>query len=149
MSWEEFIARYAYWLTTALLLIGIWGIFVKTNLVKKLIGMIIFQTAVILFFVSGATKEGATVPVRDPALGTQNPDLYANPLLHALMLTAIVVSVATLGVALALLQSISNRYQSLDEREVMRRMEEPRRHEPSRRRGERPERPDLPRMEEP
>jgi multicomponent Na+:H+ antiporter subunit C len=126
MSLDDFLARYAYWLTTVLLLIGIWGMFAKANLMKKLIGMIVFQTAVVLFFVSGATKEGATVPVRDPELGTQNPDLYANPLLHALMLTAIVVSVATLGVGLALLQSIWNRYHTLDEREILRRMgEEP------------------------
>ncbi|GAB4243671.1 MAG: cation:proton antiporter subunit C [Thermoleophilia bacterium] len=124
MTLEEFLGRYSYWMTTILMVIGIWGMLGKRNLMKKLIGMNIFQSAVILFFVTGATKFEATVPIRSAALGTENPDLYANPLPHTLMLTAIVVSVATTGVALAVLQAVHRRYESLDEPEIIKKMEE-------------------------
>src|SRR5680860_685667 len=90
--------------------VGMWGMLVKNNLVKKLIGMSIFQSAVILFFVAGASKHGATVPILEETLGLEDASLYANPLPHTLMLTAIVVSVATTGVALAILQAIYKRH---------------------------------------
>jgi len=120
---EEFIGRYAYFMTVVLLVIGLYGMIGKRNLMKKIIGMNIFQTAVILFFISGSAKWGATVPVIDHALGT-DPINYVNPLPHVLMLTAIVVSVATMGVALALILIIYRRYHSLDEREILERMRE-------------------------
>src|SRR5660398_223741 len=100
------------------------GMLVKNNLVKKLIGMSIFQSAVILFFVAGASKHGATVPILEETLGLEDASLYANPLPHTLMLTAIVVSVATTGVALAILQAIYKRHGTLEEDEVMERMQE-------------------------
>jgi multisubunit sodium/proton antiporter, MrpC subunit (2.A.63.1) len=118
---QAFIAHYPYFMTVALLVIGLYGMIGKHNLVKKVIGMNIFQTAVILFFVYGSAKWGATVPVIDPRFGT-DPANYINPLPHVLMLTAIVVSVATMGVALALLLMIYRRYHSLDEREILERM---------------------------
>lgn len=121
---DAFISHYAYWMTTILMCVGIWGMLTKRNLLKKLIGMNIFQSAVILFFVAGASKQGATVPILSERLGTDNPDLYANPLPHTLMLTAIVVSVATTGVALAVLQAIYSRYETLDETTVIERMQE-------------------------
>src|SRR5680860_1570801 len=62
--------------------VGMWGMLVKNNLVKKLIGMSIFQSAVILFFVAGASKHGATVPILEETLGLEDASLYANPLPH-------------------------------------------------------------------
>ena len=116
---QVFIGHYAYFMTATLLVIGLYGMLSKRNLMKKLIGMNIFQSAIILFFVSGSAKWGATTPVFDPALGVGDPSVYANPLPHVLMLTAIVVMVATNGVALALLLLIYRRYHSLDEQEIL------------------------------
>lgn len=112
---DFFMGHYAYWFVFILMAIGLYGMTVKNNLVKKLIGMTIFQVSIILFFVSAANKWGATVPVADPANGAIDPTKYINPLPHTLMLTAIVVGVATLGVALALVIVIFKRYQTLDE----------------------------------
>ena len=121
---EEFLAHYSYFMTTVLMVIGLYGMLSKRNLMKKLIGMNILQSAIILFFISGSAKWGATVPVVDSRTGLADPASYANPLPHVLMLTAIVVLVATTGVALALLLSIYRRYHSLDEREILKRMRE-------------------------
>ena len=103
----------------------------KKNLVKKLIGMTIFQVSIIIFYISSAVKWGGTVPILD------NPDIenvhhgltgaietakYINPLPHTLMLTAIVVGVATTGVAFALVISIYKRYKTLNETELLERM---------------------------
>lgn len=121
---QTIIDHYPYYLSTLLMAIGIWGMVGKHNLMKKLIGMNIFQTAIILFFISTSVKFGATVPTYDPELGVTNPALYVNPLPHVLMLTAIVVMVATNGVALALLLLIYRRYHSLDEREISKMMKE-------------------------
>jgi multicomponent Na+:H+ antiporter subunit C len=119
---ETLLDQYPYYLSTVLLALGIWGMFAKHNLMKKLIGMNIFQTAIILLFIASAAKFGGTVPTIDPRIGSSNPVLYANPLPHVLMLTAIVVMVATSGVALAILLIIYRRYQTLDEQEIIKRM---------------------------
>jgi multicomponent Na+:H+ antiporter subunit C len=113
---------YPYLLSIILIAIGLWGMIAKHNLVKKLIGMNIFQTAIIIFFICGAFKWGGTVPTIDPSISNSDPALYINPLPHVLMLTAIVVMVATSGVSLALILMIYRRYQTLDEREIIKRM---------------------------
>lgn len=118
---EYFLSYYAYWFIFALTVLGLYGMLVKKNLVKKLIGMTIFQTSVIIFFVASASKWNATIPVIDPAIGT-DPSGYINPIPHTLMLTAIVVGVATIGLALALLMSIYHRYHTLDEPHLLQRM---------------------------
>jgi multicomponent Na+:H+ antiporter subunit C len=116
----EFLSgHYAYWFTLILLAIGLYGMLFKKNLVKKTIGLSIFQTAVILFFVSVAMKDGATVPVKAYDIPVDNVANYMNALPHTLMLTAIVVGVATLGVALALIINIYNRYETLNEEELL------------------------------
>lgn len=114
--------HYAYWFTAILLVIGLYGMMMKKNLVKKLIGMTIFQVSVIIFYVSSAVKSGGTVPILDPALGVADTSKYINPLPHTLMLTAIVVGVATTGVAFALVISIFKRYNTLDETVLLERM---------------------------
>lgn len=117
------IDNYPYFFATVLLAIGVWGMFAKRNLMKKLIGMTIFQVAIILIFIASAAKFGATIPTIDPAIDVNNPALYANPLPHVLMLTAIVVMVATSGVALSILLLIHRRYHTIDETEIMERMQ--------------------------
>lgn len=121
---QALVDQYPYYLSTVLLALGIWGMFAKHNLIKKLIGMTIFQVAIILLFISSAVKLGGTVPTFDPSIGAENPDLYTNPLPHVLMLTAIVVMVATSGVALAIVLIIYRRYHTLDEQEIVKRMRE-------------------------
>ena len=107
-------------------IIFLWGFYVmitRYNLVKKLIGMYLVQTSVIFFLVSISAKKGATVPV---LLSTTDPvqaASYSNPLPHVLTLTAIVVGVATLGVGLALCAAIYRKYGSLDEQEILEKIE--------------------------
>jgi multicomponent Na+:H+ antiporter subunit C len=106
----------------AFILIFLWGLYIMVahhNLIKKLIGMYLVQTSVIFFFVTISAKSGATVPILFNSDAIQ-PEQYANPLPHVLMLTAIVVGVATLGVSLALVIAIYREYQSLDEEEILR-----------------------------
>jgi len=111
-----------YWAAIVLLFIGLFGMIVKNNLMKKIIGMIIFQTAILLFIVSIGVKRGATVPIlkfspdKQPLLDAA---AYANPLPHVLILTAIVVGVAVLGVALALLQKIQRVHGTIEEDEIL------------------------------
>ena len=104
----------------------LWGFYImvtRYNLVKKLIGMYLVQTSVIFFLVTISAKKGATLPV---LLSTSDPvqvQMYVNPLPHVLTLTAIVVGVATLGVSLALAEAIYREYDSLDEEEILKRLE--------------------------
>ena len=108
------------------IIIFLWGFYImvtRYSLVKKLVGMYLVQTSVIFFLVSISAKKEATVPV---LLSTTDPVQaanYANPLPHVLTLTAIVVGVATLGVALALCAAIYRQYGSLDEEEILKRLE--------------------------
>lgn len=117
---DFFIGHYAYWFTIILLCIGMYGILFKKNLIKKTIGLAILQISVVLYFVSVASKTGdVTVTVIDPNFPVDQVANYLNPLPHTLMLTAIVVGVATLGVAFTLLIAIYNRYKTLDEKELI------------------------------
>lgn len=109
---------WAYALTVLLILIGLHAVLLKRNLMKKLIGMNIFQNAIILFFIVHAYKEDASVPVWSKALGNHAAQ-YMDPVPHGLMLTAIVVSVATTGVAMALLSLIHKRFGTLEEDELL------------------------------
>lgn len=119
---ELITGHYDYLFIVVLLTIGLYGMIIKKNLVKKIIGMSIFQSAIILFYISSAVKSDATVPILVDELSTAEVITYINPLPHALMLTAIVVGVATVGVAFALLVLIYKRYNSLDEKELIERM---------------------------
>ncbi len=116
------IAKYNYWAVIVLIAIGLYAMIAKKNLVKKIIGMNIFQTAIILFYVSIGAKRGATLPIIEHGHGQSVHAVHAvdyiNPLPHVLMLTAIVVSVATLGVALALAMRIYFNYGTLEEDEI-------------------------------
>lgn len=116
---EDIAARFPYWATGGLLAVGLYGMIGKRSLIKKLIGMNIFQSAIVLFFIAGSAREGATVPILEVVDGhlhlPVHPEDYVNPLPHVLMLTAIVVSVAITGVALAFLIRIHREFNDLDE----------------------------------
>lgn len=181
---ENIEPYFNYWVYVVIMMIGLWALIAKNNLIKKLIGLSIFQTAIILFYVSIGVKDGATIPILGhhghmPPAGEHrlfedledddekheaghapkkeehhseaaelsygekvghhsenehdghddhhghgehaetNPDLFANPLPHVLMLTAIVVGVATLGVALSIAQTIFKEFGTLEEDEIL------------------------------
>lgn len=104
----------------------LWGIYIMAvhpNYVKKLIGLYIVQTSVIFLLVAFSAKDNATVPILSSDKAFFEATAYANPLPHALTVTAIVVQVATLGVSLALVSGIYRKYGSLDEDEVLKRVE--------------------------
>lgn len=116
----EMIAdRYVYVFVVALLCIGLYTLVTERHLVKKVIGLVILQTSVYLFFIEGSVKRDADVPVIDPAIGS-DPEAYVNPLPHLLILTALVVGVAVIGVALALVITIYRAYGTLDDVELSR-----------------------------
>ncbi len=122
------VSKINYWIYIVLMMLGLYAMMTKKNLVKKIIGMNILQTAVILFFISISAKNNATIPIIEHGQtsshsGVQAVD-YINPLPHVLMLTAIVVAVATLGVALALVIKLFNQYGTLEEDEIIARLEE-------------------------
>jgi len=123
MNMIDLIAlNYDYLFIIVLITIGLFGMIMKKNLVKKVIGMSIFQSAIILFYISKSVKLGGTVPILVDELAEAEVAAYINPLPHALMLTAIVVGVATVGVAFALIVLIYKRYNTLDEKELIERM---------------------------
>lgn len=111
---ELIAGKYNYWIYVILMMIGFYAIIAKGNLIKKIIGMNIFQTAVFLFYISISKVKGGTAPIAwDKAV------LYDNPLPHVLILTAIVVSVSTTAVALALIIRIYKEYGTMEEDEIL------------------------------
>ena len=109
---EVLATRYAYAAFVLLVAIGLYMTVASPNLVKKLIGVNLFQTAAFLFFVSSAYVEGGSTPVvhGSPAEGT-----HVSPLPHVIVLTAIVVGVSLTAVGLALIVRIYSEYGTLDE----------------------------------
>ena len=117
---NDFLARRGiYTLVMILFFLGIYGMVLSKNYMKKLMAMNVMQVAVIFFYLCFAQKEGGMIPILVP--GDVNPLDYINPLPHALMLTAIVVSMGTTGVALALLMRIKENFGSVEEPEILRR----------------------------
>lgn len=108
-----------YFLTLFLLSLGLYGIISCKNYMKKLICMNIMQVAVIFFFLCFGQKNGGTIPVAMDKVVRAGE--YVNPLPHGLMLTAIVVSLGTTGVGLALLTRIKEKYGSIEEDHIIKR----------------------------
>ncbi|WP_158853401.1 cation:proton antiporter subunit C [Saccharothrix deserti] len=109
-------SHYVYWLTFALMMIGLYVVISHGNLIKKLIGLSLFQVAVFLFYISLGKVDGGTAPII-----TEGTQTYSHPLPHVLILTAIVVGVATLAVGLALVVRLFESYGSLEEDEILQR----------------------------
>jgi multicomponent Na+:H+ antiporter subunit C len=102
-----------YWIAMVLLMTGLYIVIARGNLVKKLIGLSIFQTAVYLIYISPGKIFGGTAPIIEHGYR-----LYSNPLPHVLILTAIVVGVATLALGLALVVRIHEAYGTIEEDEI-------------------------------
>ena len=108
-----------YTLVMILFFLGVYGMVLSKNYMKKLMAMNVMQVAVIYFYLCFAQKDGAMIPIQNGI--TTDQSMYINPLPHGLMLTAIVVSLGTTGVAIALLMRIKEIYGSVEEVEVLRR----------------------------
>lgn len=109
-----FASHYSYWVTMFLAIAGIYIVIARGNLVKKLVGLSIFQTSVYLLYIAPGKLIGGTAPIVSPAY-----EVYSNPLPHVLILTAIVVGVATLALGLALVVRIKEAYGSIEEDEIL------------------------------
>ena len=120
--WEFILTHYHYLIYVLLMTIGLYAVLAKGNLVKKVIGLNILQTAVFLFYIALGKVEGGTVPITGPdggpPPGFENVP-YENPVPHVLMLTAIVVGVAVTAVALALVIRIKAAYGTIEEDEIL------------------------------
>ena len=104
---------YNYWIVIVLMMIGLYIIVAPSNLIKKLIGLNIFQTSVFIFYISVGKVSGGTAPIF-----SSTETLYSNPLPHVLILTAIVVGIATMALALALVVRIKEAYGTVEESEL-------------------------------
>ena len=111
---DSIIAHYNYWLVIFLMMIGLYVVISRGNLVKKIVGLNIFQTSVFLLYISLAKVTGGTAPIL-----TGKPEIFSNPLPHVLILTAIVVGVATTALGLALVVRIKETYGSIEEDDIL------------------------------
>jgi multicomponent Na+:H+ antiporter subunit C len=105
--------HYNYVITMFLMMAGLYIVAARGNMVKKLVGLSIFQTSVYLLYIEPGKILGGTAPIVDPAF-----TVYSNPLPHVLILTAIVVGVATLALGLALTVRINEAYGTVEEDEI-------------------------------
>ncbi|WP_036553184.1 MULTISPECIES: cation:proton antiporter subunit C [Nisaea] len=110
---ELFLDKYNYWIVVVLMMIGLYIVIARGNLVKKIVGLNVFQTSVFMFYISLGKAEGGTAPIL-----TGKPELFSNPLPHVLILTAIVVGIATTALGLALVVRIRESYDTIEEDEL-------------------------------
>jgi len=111
---HEVIAHYNYWITIFLMVAGLYIVVAKSNMIKTLLGLAVFQTSVYLLYLSPGKILGATPPILD-----ENFQVYSNPLPHVLILTAIVVGVATLALGLALVVRVNEAYGTIEDTEIL------------------------------
>ena len=109
----ELPGLFNYWIVVVLMMIGFYVVIAQGNLVKKIFGLNIFQVAVFVFYISMAKVDGGTAPILDDSI-----EVYSNPLPHVLILTAIVVGVATMALGLALVVRIRDAYGTIEEDEI-------------------------------
>lgn len=106
--------HFTYFITIFLMIAGLFIVIARGNLIKKLVGLGIFQTSVYLLYIAPGKVLGGTAPIVSDAF-----KVYSNPLPHVLILTAIVVGVATLALGLALVVRIREAYGSIEEDEIL------------------------------
>jgi multicomponent Na+:H+ antiporter subunit C len=111
----EFLGLYHYWVFVVLLMIGFYAVVAKLNLIKKLIGLSIFQSAVFLLYITMSKVSGGTAPIFSEHVSDV---LYSNPLPQVLILTAIVVGISTMALGLGIVVRIKEEYGSIEEHEI-------------------------------
>ena len=110
---DAIFAHFNYWMVILLMMTGFYIVVSRGNLLKKLVGLNIFQTSVFLLYISVGKVSGGTAPILDDSI-----TVYSNPLPHVLILTAIVVGVATTALGLALVVRIREAYGTIEEEEL-------------------------------
>lgn len=110
---EQVVGHYNYWIVIVLMMAGFYVVIASRNLIKKLVGLSIFQTSVFLLYISIGKVRGGSAPIIEKAIET-----YSNPLPHVLILTAIVVGVATLALGLAFVVRIKEAYGTIEEDDI-------------------------------
>ncbi|MCB1757323.1 MAG: cation:proton antiporter subunit C [Gammaproteobacteria bacterium] len=111
----ELFGLYHYWMFAVLLMTGFYAVIAKLNLIKKLIGLSIFQSAVFLLYITMSKVDGGTAPILQKDIAGQ---IYSNPLPQVLILTAIVVGISTTALGLAIVVRIKEEYGSTEEGEI-------------------------------
>ena len=102
-----------YWVVIVLMMLGFYVVITRHNLIKKIVGLNIFQVSVFLFYISMSKVRGGTAPILEDGI-----QVYSNPLPHVLILTAIVVGVATTALGLALVVRIQEAYGTIEDEEI-------------------------------
>ena len=108
------IGIWNYWIVFLLMMIGLFLVIGRKNFLKKIVGLTIFQTSVFLLYITFGKIKGGTPPILNNAIDT----IYSNPLPHVLILTAIVVGVATTALGLSLVLRINSEYGSIEEDDI-------------------------------
>ena len=132
MNLELFVSHYNYWVVIFLMMVGFYILISRGNLIKKIVGLNVFQTSVFMLYISMGKITGGTPPIL-PGHGAEEAHggaealhegvaavVYSNPLPHVLILTAIVVGIATTSVGLALAVRIKEAYGTVEEDEINR-----------------------------
>jgi multicomponent Na+:H+ antiporter subunit C len=109
------LGLYNYWVFAVLLMIGFYAVVAKTNLIKKLMGLSLFQAAVFLLYITMGKISGGTAPIIQKGM---EDAVFSNPLPQVLILTAIVVGISTTALGLGIIVRINEEYGSIDERDV-------------------------------
>lgn len=109
-------SHYNYWIVVALMMVGFFIVIAQGNLVKKIVGLNIFQTSVFILYISAGKINGGSAPILN-----DNITVYSNPLPHVLILTAIVVGIATTALGLALVIRINKAYGTIEESDIQQR----------------------------
>lgn len=107
------ISHYNYWIVIFLMMVGLYTVISRGNLIKKIIGLNVFQVSVFFLYISMSTVKDGSVPIISEGI-----KIYSNPLPHVLILTAIVVGVATTALGLALVVRIKESYGTIEEDEI-------------------------------
>ncbi len=108
---------YNYWIVIVLMMTGFYVVIARGNLIKKIVGLNIFQTSVFILYISMGKIDGGTAPIIVADTGGAEV-VYSNPLPHVLILTAIVVGIATTALGLALIVRIKEAYGTVEEDEI-------------------------------
>ena len=121
---EFVLGRLNYWFFIFLMMIGLYIVIAKSNLMKKIVGLNIFQTSVFMLYISIGKVSGGTAPIFPMDMKVDPNLAYSNPLPHVLILTAIVVGVATTSLGLALMVRIRENYYTIEEHEIAKQEQE-------------------------
>ncbi|MFD3190633.1 cation:proton antiporter subunit C [Sedimentitalea sp. HM32M-2] len=118
-NWAFIVGHANYWLFIVLMMTGLYIVVAKGNLVKKIVGLNIFQTAVFMLYISIGKVTGGTAPIFPVDMDVDPTVVYSNPLPHVLILTAIVVGVATTSLGLAMIVRIREEYGTIEEEDIL------------------------------